>query len=63
MRMSNTNQLSPEYTRRILQSIEECDRFITKEQPRREDLRPQEMKDLLAFYISHRAKLQAMITQ
>ena len=59
----NANQLSPEYRRRIVQSIEECDRFINKEQPRSEELRPQEMKDLLAFYISHRANLVSMLNQ
>lgn len=51
------------HNRRILQAIAECDRYIAKEQPRRDDLRPQEIKDLLAFYISHRAKLETMLVK
>jgi hypothetical protein len=57
----NTTEITTEYKRRIMQAIKECDAFIAKEQPRNEALRPQEMKDLLAFYIAHRNKLQAMI--
>jgi hypothetical protein len=57
----NATEITPEYKRRIMQAINECDAFIAKEQPRNEALRPQEMKDLLAFYIAHRNKLQAMI--
>ena len=59
--MNATKQLSPEHTHRVLQAIKECDRYIANEQARSEDLRPQETKDLLAKYISHRAKLQAML--
>jgi hypothetical protein len=58
--MSNTN-LTAEQSRRIKESIKECDRYIALESPRSEDLRPQEIKDLLAFYIAHRANLQAAI--
>jgi hypothetical protein len=60
---ANDTRPSKEQTSRILQSIEECDRYIAIESPRSEELRPQEIKDLLAFYISHRAKLQMMIGQ
>jgi hypothetical protein len=58
--MTTTKPTLYEITK-IKQAISECDRYIAKESPRREDLRPQEIKELLAFYISHRAKLQAMI--
>jgi len=51
-----------EQTRKILQAIEECDRYIAKESPRSADLRSAEIKKLLAFYIAHRAKLLAMIS-
>ena len=59
--MSNTNRTA-EQSRRIIEAIEECDRYIALESPRSEDLRPQEIKDLLASYISHREKLQNMLT-
>lgn len=51
-----------EQTRKILQAIEECDRYIAKESPRAADLRPVEIQKLLEFYIAHRAKLAAMIS-
>ncbi len=50
-----------EETRRILQAIEECDRFIAKESPRNASLRPADVQKTLNFYIAHRAKLAGMI--
>jgi hypothetical protein len=61
LRMSNTATLSAEQKRRIVESIEECNRFIDLESPRSEELRPQKTKELLAFYIEHRATLQRML--
>ena len=58
-----SNNLTAEQARRIESSIKECDRYIALESPRSEDLRPQEIKDLLAFYIAHRAKLQASLNE
>ena len=46
---------------KIKSAIIECDNYIAKEQPRSEALRPQETKDLLAFYINHREKLIEML--
>ena len=57
-----TTNLTAEQARRIVEAIQECDRYIAIESPRSEDLRPQEIKNLLASYIAHRAKLQAMIS-
>lgn len=58
-----SNNLSAEHRRRIIESIKECDRYIALESPRSEELRPQEIKGLLASYISHRAKLQNMLSE
>lgn len=55
--MTNTK----ETTRRVLEAIAECDRYIAKEEPRAADLRPVEIVKLLAFYKAHRAKLVAMV--
>ena len=49
-------------TQRIIQAIEECDRFIAKESSRRADLRPTDMQQHLDFCISHRKKLQALLS-
>ena len=59
-RMSNTNR-TEEQTRRIVEAIKDCDRYIAIESPRSEDLRPQKTKELLASYIAHRAKLQNVL--
>jgi hypothetical protein len=53
--------MSDEQRRRALQSIAECDRFIEREEGRNADLRPAETQQLLEFYKSHRAKLQARL--
>ena len=50
-----------ERSRRILQAIEECDRFINKESPRDPELRPAETQKILDSYINHRAKLVGML--
>lgn len=57
------NNTTTEKNRRIIDAIRECDRYIALESPRSEDLRPQKIKDLLASYISHRAKLQNMLAE
>lgn len=59
----NDTSFTTEQTRRILQAIEECDRFIAKESPRSAELRPADVQQTLDFYIAHRAKLQAMISE
>ena len=46
---------------RIRQAIAECDLFISKESPRSADLRPADVAKLLAYYITHRAKLVEML--
>jgi hypothetical protein len=46
---------------RIIQAIDECSRFIDKEEKRDADLRPSDTQKLLEFYCSHRAKLQQML--
>lgn len=53
--------LSPEQARRVRQALDETERFIAKEQPRRADLRPQDMQKALDHAIGHRAKLQGML--
>lgn len=52
-----------EVARRLRVAIDECDRYIAKESPRSEELRPQKTKDLLAFYIEHRANLRTALEQ
>ena len=61
MTTNETTRPNKEQTRRILQAIEECDRFIAKESPRSADLRPADIQQHLDFCIAHKAKLQAMI--
>lgn len=48
-------------SRKIIEAIQECDRFIAKEEPRRNDLRPADVAKTLAFYKQHRLKLAAML--
>ena len=59
--MSNATDMTEQQKNSIRQAISDCDRYIDKESPRSEDLRPQEIKDLLAFYVNHRAKLHGML--
>jgi adenosine deaminase len=46
---------------KIIQSIQECDRYIEKEDVRDADLRPPEIQKRLEFYKAHRAKLVTMM--
>lgn len=47
--------------RKIVQSIQECDRFINKEERRAADLRPASAQKMLDYYKAHKAKLQGML--
>ncbi len=47
----------------VLDAIAECTRFIDRESKRAAHLRPAEMVDLLAYYISHRQKLIDMLAK
>ena len=53
--------LTKENTRRILEAIAECDRFIAKEEPRSADLRPADVAKHLEFCKAHKAKLIGML--
>ena len=48
---------------KIKQAIKECDRYISKEGKRSDDLRPKEIKELLDWYISHKEKLILMLDE
>lgn len=55
--------LTKETTRRVLEAIAECDRFIAKEEPRAADLRPADVAKTLAHAKGHKAKLEnALVT-
>ena len=60
-----TNQGVPTMTsaqrKRVEIEIVKCDAFISKEELRNANLRPQDMIDLLAFHKSHKLKLEGMI--
>jgi hypothetical protein len=47
--------------RRITQAIDECSRFIDREEARNAALRPADTQSLLDFYYSHRIKLLGML--
>ncbi len=47
--------------RKIIQSIEECDRFISREERRASDLRPASAAKMLAYYKAHKVKLEGMV--
>jgi hypothetical protein len=49
------------HKRRITQAIDECSRFIEREEKRNPDLRPADTQSLLEFYYSHRIKLLGML--
>jgi hypothetical protein len=53
--------MSQDETRRVIEAIAECDKFIAKEQPRNAALRPAEVQQHLDFCIAHRAKLVGML--
>lgn len=48
-------------TQKIQSAIDDCNRYIAKESARSADLRPVDIAKLLDWYISHRAKLLAML--
>ena len=45
----------------IKKAIADCDRYVAIESPRSADLRPADVAELLAWYITQRAKLQDML--
>ena len=53
--------MTPERTRRVIEAIGECDRYIAKEGVRSAALRPADIVELLAKYKAHRATLVAML--
>jgi hypothetical protein len=53
--------MTKEQSRRILEAIAECDRYIAKEGPRAPDLRPASEAQHLEFCKQHKAKLQQML--
>jgi hypothetical protein len=52
-----------EITKRCLSAIAECDRFISKEEPRSSDLRPASVQKTLDHYKAHRLNLIAAIAE
>lgn len=50
-------------TRRILQAIAECNRFIEKEEKRSADLRPADVQQHLDFCKAHKEKLIQMLAK
>ena len=54
--------MTNEQARRVIEAIEECNRFIDKEEPRNPELRPIETQKLLEFYYRHRANLQQRLS-
>jgi hypothetical protein len=55
-----TNMNSQIQAQAIRQAIEDCNRYIEKEEPRASDLRPTDVAKRLEFYKAHRAKLLGM---
>lgn len=53
--------MTKERSRKILEAIAECDRFIAKEEPRNPELRPADMAQHLEFCKQHKAKLVGML--
>jgi hypothetical protein len=53
--------MTHEKTRKIIQAIAECDRFIENEEKRSADLRPAAVAQHLEFCKNHRLKLIAML--
>lgn len=55
--------MTKDQTRRVLEAIADCDRFIAKEGQRNQDLRPASEAQHLEFCKAHKAKLEnAMAT-
>ena len=53
--------ISADMARRIRGAIEDCNRFIAKEEPRAAHLRPADVAKHLEFCKAHRAKLLGML--
>lgn len=53
--------MTKEQSRRILEAIAECDRFIAIEGPRAADLRPAKAAQHLEFCKAHKTKLLGML--
>lgn len=49
--------------RRVIEALNETQRFIDKESARNPKLRPADTQKLLDFYIAHAAKLRAMLVE
>lgn len=56
--MFKETQMTKEQTRRVLEAIAECDRYIAKEEPRIASLRPEWATKALAHAKTHKAKLE-----
>jgi len=64
MNKAHTNgdtSMTEAQARSVRNEIAKCAAFIEKEEARSDDLRPQEMVDLLAFYKKHKAKLEGVV--
>ena len=55
--------MTAETRRKIIESIEETQRFITKEEKRNSDLRPAAVQKTLDFYKAHKIKLNGMLAK
>lgn len=53
--------MTQDQTRRVIEAIADCDKFIAKEEPRNAALRPADVAQHLEFCKQHKAKLQAML--
>ena len=53
--------MNAELTRQIQNALEQCDRYIAKEEPRNPELRPADVAQRLEFYKAHREKLTLML--
>lgn len=53
--------LTKEQERRVIQSIQECDAFIAREDARDANLRPADVQKVLDHYKAHRQKLIDML--
>jgi hypothetical protein len=48
---------------KIMQAIAECNHYIALEGARSADLRPASIQKLLEWYVAHRARLLAMLSE
>lgn len=56
-----TAPVTPAQKARIVSAIKEYDGFIERESARSDIFRPEEVKQLLSWYIAKRAELQAIV--